>query len=323
MKNIALLMPETGNAICPFSYFKAFLTPGGDSCLDGYRFILNPTEGQFDGMVVPQSVGPLSRAYTLNVPPTKTLLVFMEPPNLLVLPDAYMMQFEAVLSQSKSVKAKKGLLGHSAHHWFVEIPYGDLLAEQRPKTKLLSAVISNKADTPTHRQRFEFMRRIKAHFGDRLEWRGRGVADTGNNKLVGLADFKYHIVIENGQWDHYWSEKLADSYAANCFPFYWGAGNVGEYFPDSSMEKIDIFNVEKSIVIIEDAIRNERFEKAQGALQQSRELLVSQYHPYRVYPRILEALPPSDATTVGIKPHNEFRYSVQQRLYSRLGLRNS
>jgi hypothetical protein len=323
MKNIALLMQEAGGQICAFSYFKPFLTPAGDSCLDGYRFVLNPTEGRFDGAVVPQSVGPLSRSYKLNVPPTKTLLVLMEPPNILMLPDSYTMQFSAVLSQSKSVKAKRKLLGHSAHHWFVEIPYDDVLTKQPPKTKLISAIISNKSDTPTHRQRFEFMKKIKAHFGERLEWRGRGVLDTGVNKLIGLADYRYHIVIENGQWDHYWTEKLADSYAANCFPFYWGASNISEYFPTSSMKKIDIFDVGKSISIIEDAILNEEFEKAQSVLQQARELLISKYHPYRVYARILESLPHSNPDNIVIKPHNEFRYSVRQRVYSRLGLSNS
>lgn len=323
MKNIALLMPEAGDQICPFSYFKPFLTPAGDSCLDGYRFVLNPSEGSFDGVVVPQSVGPLSRSYKLNVPPTKTLLVFLEPPNILMLPDAYTMQFSAVLSQSKSVKAKRKLLGHSAHHWFVEIPYGDVLAKQPPKTKLISAVISNKSDTPTHRQRFKFMQQMKAHFGDRLDWRGRGVSDTGSNKLVGLADYRYHIVIENGQWDHYWTEKLADSYAANCFPFYWGARNVSDYFPESSMKRIDIFDVGKSISVIEDTILSGGFEKAQPALQQARELLISKYHPYRVYARILESLPPSPPINLVIRPHNEFRYSARQRVYSRLGLRES
>lgn len=220
MKNIALLMPEAGDQVSAFSYFKPFLTPAGDSCLDGYQFVLNPIEGRFDGIVVPQSVRPLSRSYNLIAPPTKTLLIFMEPPNILMLPDSYTMQFSAVLSQSRFVKAKKKLIGHSAHHWFVEIPYDDILTKQPPKTKLISAVISNKTDTSIHLQRFEFMKHMKAYFGDRLDWRGRGVSDTGANKLIGLADYKYHIVIENGQWDHYWTEKLADSYAANCFPFY-------------------------------------------------------------------------------------------------------
>jgi len=242
----------------------------------------------------------------------------MEPPNILTLPDAYTMQFEAVLSQSKSVRSRKNLIGHSAHHWFVEVPYNRLLADQRPKTKLISAVISSKSDTPTHRQRFEFMKKIKAHLGDRLDWMGRGVSDTGNNKLGGLADYKYHIVIENGQWDHYWTEKLADSYAANCFPFYWGANNVNDYFPASSMGKINIYDVGTSVSVIEDAIRNNEFEKSQGALQQARELLISKYHPYRVYPRILDDLPPSEPTRVIIKPHSDFRYSLRQRVHSRL-----
>lgn len=319
MKNIALLMPDAGNEICPFNYFKPFLTPKGDSCLDGYRFILNPMEGRFDGVVVPQSVKALSRSYMLNAPPTKTLLVFMEPPNILSLPDAYTMQFAAALSQSKSVKSKRHLLGHSAHHWFVEIPYNDILSKTPSKTKLISAVISNKSDTPTHRQRVEFMRLLKTHFGDRLDWRGRGISDTGSNKLIGLADYKYHVVIENGRWDHYWTEKLADSYASNCFPFYWGASNIDRYFPASSMRAIDIFDAGKSIEAIEDAISDDEFQKSQLALQQARELLISKYHPYRAYTRILESLPPSPSATVSIRPHDQFSYSVRQRIYSRLG----
>jgi hypothetical protein len=285
--------------------------------------VLNPTEGCFDGIVVYQSVRPLSRTYNLTAPPSKTLLVFMEPPNFLMLPDAYTMQFGAVLSQSRSVKAKRKLYSHSAHHWFVEIPYNDILAKTPPKKKLISAVISNKVDTPIHRQRFEFAKKLKAHFGDRLDWLGRGVSDTGDNKLVGLADYKYHIVIENGAWEHYWTEKLADSYVANCLPFYWGSPNVNQYFPANSMRKIDVFHARKSISIIEESIRNQDFDISQSALQQARQLLISQYHPYRVYARIFQSLPPSQPEKVVITPHDEFRYSLRQRIRSRLGIRNS
>ena len=89
------------------------------------------------------------------------------------------------------------------------------------------------------------------------------------------------------------------------------------------MKKIDIFDAERSISIIEDTISKELFEKAQPALQRARELLISEYHPYRVYARILESQPAADPVNVIIKPHDEFRYSVRQRIYSRLGLKES
>jgi hypothetical protein len=241
-----------------------------------------------------------------------------------MLPDAYTMQFSAVLSQSKAVRSRKPISGHSGHHWFVEVPYNDIATDNYlPKTKLLSAVISNKCDTPVHRQRFEFMKKLKEHFGDRLDWRGRGVSDTGANKLVGLADYKYHIVIENGQWINYWTEKIADAYAANCFPFYSGAPNIREYFPEASMTQIDIFDAPRSIAIMENAIAGGIFEAAQPALKKAREMLLSEHHPYRVYRRILESLPYTEPTDVTIKPHNAFAYSIPQRVRSRLGMANN
>jgi hypothetical protein len=95
---------------------------------------------------------------------------------------------------------------------------------------------------------------------------------------------------------------------------------VGEYFSDASMIKIDIFDVNKSISVIERAINDEIFERSQVALQQSRELMIEKYHPYRVYTKIFESLPPSAPSKVVIRPQNEFRYSMRQRVYSRLGL---
>ena len=89
------------------------------------------------------------------------------------------------------------------------------------------------------------------------------------------------------------------------------------------MKQIDIFDMEKSISIIEDAILHAAFEKAQPALQQARKALISKYHPYRVYARTLESLPLSNPANVVIRPHNEYRYSVLQRIYSRVGLNKS
>ena len=280
--------------------------------------MLNPAAGEFDAVVVHQSTAALSRIYRLHCPRTKILCVLKEPPNLLRLPEAYTKQFQGVLGQFEFSKAKNAILGQSGHHWFVEIPLSQLLKTPEPKRALMSAVVSNKCDTHTHRRRYELLLRLKAHFGERLDWFGRGVCDTGPNKLVGLKDYRYHIVIENGSWDHYWTEKLADAFAANCLPFYWGAPNVNTYFPSSSFVSIDLYNVEKTIKIIEESIRADLFTQRQTALQQARVLLSERYHPFQTYADVLDSLPPSTAEAIEVRPHTAFHFSPKQRLEMKL-----
>ena len=58
---------------------------------------------------------------------------------------------------------------------------------------------------------------------------GKGI-NGFEDKWDTLRDYKYHIVIENSSFDDYWTEKLADNYLAECFPFYHGCKNINKYF---------------------------------------------------------------------------------------------
>lgn len=300
-------------------YFKPYLTPNADDVWNETQFVVNPTEGTFDAIVMEQSVNPLSRSYSLHCPPSKTLLAMKEPPDICFFPSGYTRQFYGALGHDSRIQCADNQMGFPGHHWFAEIPINALKANKPfTKEKLISAVVSNKQDTQGHRQRFKLMTTLKAHFGDRLDWFGRGVQDLGDRKLDGLQNYRYHIALENGVWPHYWTEKLADCFAANCVPFYSGAPNVEEYFSKDSIVRIDVNDPEKTIRIIEETLEKNGYEARQTALRESRETLISTYHCYQVYIDQLSRYPDSPEKEVTIRPHNEFSYSVGDRFRNKL-----
>lgn len=94
----------------------------------------------------------------------------------------------------------------------VTLNYDDLKGLKTPtKTKLLSVIISDKSFTEGHLKRHDFLQAIKKHFGDQLDIFGRGF-NYVNDKWDAIADYKYHVAIENSQYPHYWTEKLADAF---------------------------------------------------------------------------------------------------------------
>jgi hypothetical protein len=316
---IALLLGGTSSS--GFDYFRPYLTPGGDERWQDVEYVPNPSGGTFDGLVVHQSVSPLAHTFQLTCPSTRTLLVIKEPPEVLTLPEGYTRQFACVVSQDPRIKGPGRMLTHSAHHWFVEVPQAAALQEfQGTKTKLLSAVTSNKGDTAGHRQRVRFLRAAKDYFGEALDWFGRGVQDIGPRKSVGLLAYKYHICLENVQRPHYWTEKLADAYVSNCVPFYWGAPNIRDYFDPASLIPINVYDIGGSIARIQSAIAKDRYSGLQEKLAIARRAVVCDYHPYEMYARILKSAPQGPpAVPLTIRPHTEFDFTFGQRMGLRAG----
>lgn len=157
------------------------------------------------------------------------------------------------------------------------------------------------------------MHAVKEYFGEQLDWYGRGINELRDGKLAGLSAYKYHIVLENGCWPHYWTEKLADAFVANCFPFYWGAPNIFEYFESGSLLKISLDDPKASIRTIEKAIEQGLYEKSQISLSAARNKILTEYHPYEVFTQTLNNLPESEPGLITVKPHNLFRYDLSTR----------
>ena len=124
------------------------------------------------------------------------------------------------------------------------------------KTRPLSVICSNKSDTPGQRKRLEFVKKIKEHLGDGIDWFGNGVNQI-ESKWEGIEKYKYHLVIENNTMDYVLSEKLFDSYLGLSYPIYYGGKKIEEIFPKNSFLKININNFDESLKSITSLISSD------------------------------------------------------------------
>ena len=314
---IALIAPDGYEGF--FEYFRPFVTPSRAYEWKGVRFELNPSGGVFDGAVVHQSTRDLGRVHHIICPPGRTLLALKEPPDICFLPGGYLAQFGGVLCHDTRVPRRRRLLGPGGHHWFVEVPFDEIEPTRfTAKPKLLSAVVSAKTTTVGHRKRLAFMRALKAHFGDELDWWGRGIKDLTEPKITALAEYRYHIAIENGAWPGYWTEKLIDCYVANCVPIYWGAPDVGAWFDPETIVPIDLGDPAGAIARIEAAIESDLFTRLQPALAAQRRRILDEYHPYEIYLRALDALPATEPRPISIAPRAAFPFTLGDRVKNRV-----
>jgi hypothetical protein len=103
--------------------------------------------------------------------------------------------------------------------------------------------------TKGHRERLAFVNHLKRAFGDQIDYYGRG-SRLMPDKDEALADYQFHIALENSRHPDYWTEKLADPFLRGCYPIYSGCTNVFDYFPQQSLTRIDITKPEEAIAII-------------------------------------------------------------------------
>jgi glycosyltransferase involved in cell wall biosynthesis len=96
-----------------------------------------------------------------------------------------------------------------------------------PKSKMISAVVSNKAFLPGHIKRLEFIKSVK----DKIDLFGRGTGKEIPSKLDALRDYMFSISIENISCDdNYFSEKIIECFLTGTIPIYHGCINIGEFF---------------------------------------------------------------------------------------------
>ncbi len=145
------------------------------------------------------------------------------------------------------------------------------------KNKNLSVICSTKTYTDDHKARLNFVYKIKEHFQENLEWFGSGVNNIPS-KWDGIANYKYHIVLENDSRNNLISEKLYDSFLGLAYPLYYGAPNVYDFFPKNSLSKIDILDIKKSIDIIENCILENTYDKSIESLIEAKNMVINEHN---------------------------------------------
>ena len=126
------------------------------------------------------------------------------------------------------------------------------------KTKMISMIASNKLMCEGHRNRLQWVERLK----DQVDFFGRGFPTEIVLKEEGLCDYMFSIAIENASYETYFTEKLLDCFATGTIPVYYGAPDIGDYFnKDGIIDLSEEFDVSDEIYYSKmDAIK-ENLEK--------------------------------------------------------------
>ncbi len=162
---------------------------------------------------------------------------------------------------------------------FVYMPYGttwvhDPGKKVYQKTKNVSLIASEKNITEGHKLRHECVRR----FGKCMDVMGRGYR-AFDQKIEGLKDYRYSVVIENSRVNSYFSEKLLDCLLTGTVPIYWGFPKANEFFDTSGFI---CFNRSEDLENILAKVGSEDYHLRMTAIQanflKAKEYISLEYH---------------------------------------------
>lgn len=269
-------------------------------------FLTDEHVHEADHLVVVEGI---SEPLDLWCDPRNTVLFLCEPPSIRSYNPRFAAQFAQVVTVHEALEHPNRILSQPCLPWHAgmdtspwhilprlsqaggekpNVPvrtYDDFRAiGPADKTRLLSVVASAKRMTEGHRRRVAFVQQLCGHFGGRIDLFGAGFYQDGRgpvdlaDKADGIIPYKYHVVIENSIWPHYFTEKLTDCLIGGAMPIYHGCSNIHEYFPEKAIIRIDINDPAAAIRIIEDAITRNAYEENAAALAEARRLAFDKYN---------------------------------------------
>lgn len=220
-------------------------TPLGQGKWEEFDFTLdNQTLKHADAWVVFES---LDQVRKVSCSPDRLIFIAGEPSSLSNYHRKFLKQFSHVVMSKRDVKHPHVLFQQQGQPWFVEKSFDELVTMTPVfKTKGICIIVSDKAFTPGHSKRLQFVHDLKERLGERVDVWGRGIADF-NSKWDLLKEYRYAVVLENSMENDYLSEKLPDAWLAYCLPFYAGCPNADHYFSSKGFVKLDLSDVDAAV----------------------------------------------------------------------------
>jgi hypothetical protein len=302
-------------------------TPGGLGVWKGHTFVANePDLRDPDIWVVLEDVVDEERATPRS---GRAILITSEPPRTRDYRPGFLAQFDLVVSCHRNLRHPNVRNEYQGQQWHfglhkgadaIDRPgfrntmdYDDLLKMRPPpKPKALSVLCSASTRLPGHRARREFVDKLVARLGDRVDVFGRGLRPIPD-KADAILPYRYHIALENSRVRDYWTEKLSDAYLGWAFPIYWGCPNIGDYFAENSLIQIDIDKPDEAIDVVERTMDEPLSPERLAGLAAARELVLDRYNTFDVIRRACEACAPGEPREIVIRPQRHFRPSSLRR----------
>lgn len=308
------------------------MTPESKGVVGNFQFFINQDIQEVDWWVV---VDGFPKSEKVICPKENTILVTQETEVVKKYNQKYIDQFHWVITSQQTLKHPRQIFtqqGHQSYLFLKRIQPGqsiedfhkqfktyDELRKQTviPKSKTLSAVISQKLRTSGAKARRDFVMKIKEHFGDKFDIYSNKLEDNNLNvfgpdtkstpyKWDAVAPYKYVLSIENSYAPHWWTNHLFDAFIAGAYPIFYGHPSVFDYFPKNSLTIIDINDVPGSIATIEKIISENYYEKNLKAIWEARKLVLEKYYLFAMLADTISKLPSSSKSKlITLKPEKK------------------
>jgi hypothetical protein len=247
----------------------------------------------------------VAHSIATRVPLSRRILFVTEPPGQKSYSTYAVNQFGTVVSPYR-VDGFRGrwLASHPAINWFYGVAVGqdgtitsrlgltDLRNMPVPADKAarISVVSSTKNKLPGQRARLRLLDRLRRAFPDDIDVFGRGFQQISDKADV-IAPYRYHLVLENSDCPHFWTEKLADAYLGYSLPIFSGCRNVTNYFSERSMVQLpNVDDHEGAAAIIGDLLKSDPWSDRLGDIRAARVELVERQNIFSVIARLTEAI---------------------------------
>lgn len=119
------------------------------------------------------------------------------------------------------------------------------------------------------------------------------------DKDEALADYRFHIALENSVHCDYWTEKLADPFLRGCYPIYSGCPNLSSYFPDGSYSRIDLVEPRKALAIVAAVLQSDKDQQYAAELVEAKRRVLLEYNLFAVLERLYPELEAREAGAYG------------------------
>lgn len=297
-------------------------TPGGTGVWGDCKFFIDEPVEKADWWVV---LDGLTSPEQTIIPKKNSILITAETEFTKKYNEKFLNQFGTIITSQQIIKHPRVINTQQGHLWHVGwfgtgsgvdpkdykkvfTTYDQLKAidiTKLKKDKLISIVISSKNRTEGQKKRLEFISKIKAHFGDKLDLFGVGFHMI-RDKWEGLAPYKYHLIIENSYAPHWWTEKIADAYLAGAYPIHYGCPNIYDYFSTNAVSKIDIDDVPGTIATIEKIIAEDYQSNRIEEILKARDQIMNKYNLFPMIADLVKKIPTEGTPSlVTIKPEKK------------------
>lgn len=164
---------------------------------------------------------------------------------------------------------------------FILLPIGGCWIESEnrkifTKTKNLSIIASSKNITEGHKLRHEIINKIS-------NIDVFGYKNPINNKITGLGEYRFSIVVENIKKDYYFTEKIIDCFITGTIPIYWGCPSIGNFFDIRGIIQFDnIEDLNNKIINLNEDFYLSKLDIVKNNFNEAKKFIVGEDKIYEI-----------------------------------------